>query len=258
VSTRNWWNEAGLGRNPFSLSRSLLAGIRRRASELSEDECVAEGKVKYLWLYVTDSGLHHFDDGGETGEQELSTNDWLNVVDEAASLGVTSLVICVGASLPEQSEIWKICHWAQDVHDMTIGIHFLGAPLTKNLVEELELLDPAKTHLYVEPDVLEEVRRRAPRGISVCEAALGDRDEHRPCSIPESMICVGPSGKLYTCGLVLGDEQYYLGDILEKKLEGVMTDDSLPHTVPKGACYNENGCDACPPLMVKRVTERKA
>jgi len=62
---------------------------------------------------------------------------------------------------------------------------------------------------------------------------------------------------MYTCGLVLGHDAYRLGNFFERKLETVMTDDSLPHVIPEGVSKAHHQCNGCPPLMVRRMQQER-
>jgi radical SAM protein with 4Fe4S-binding SPASM domain len=232
--------------NPFHLVQEIRDRIRASAGS-------APVRVKYLWLYVTPEGL----DGG--GDRQLSTEEWLNVIDEAGALGAQWVVVCWQGSPGSDSQIWQICKWAQDTHDCHVGIHVMGDGLSTQDVEKLLGLRHDRTYVLAARNMLDSLRFLEQHDIEVCEADVNVAHRTGTCTLPDDMVCVGPEGKLYTCGLVLGDERFCLGNIFDQSFATVVTDQSLPHHVPDSVCRegNHHNCDACPPLMVERTLQRK-
>lgn len=240
-------SKAGAEDNPFRLIREIRNRIR------TSNESLASGKsssqVKYLWMHVTSDGI----DDGSNGS--LSIEHWLNVVDEAGALGVEWIVIGWEAASGVHEGLWDICRWAQDTHDCHVGIHILQGELAPSDVEALLELNRDRTHVLVDSQKLESVQHLAEHGIEICEADVNVAHRTGTCTLPDEMVCVGPEGKLYTCGLVLGNERFCLGSVFERAFSHVLSDDSLPHHVPPSVCRegNHHSCNACPPLMVERA-----
>lgn len=236
--------------NPFRLIREIRTRIR---SSNAAQHSGRSSEVKYLWLHVTSNGV----DGGNG---LLSTEHWLNVIDEAAGLGVSWIVIGWEAA-PDRSEIsvWEICRWAQETHDCHVGIHVLAGELGPRDIESLLKLNRERLHLLVDRTKLPAVQHLIDRGIDVCEADVNVTHRTGTCTLPDEMVCVGPQGKLYTCGLVLGNERYCLGSVFDRAFAHVLSDRSLPHHVPPTVVRdgNHHSCNACPPLMVKRALQGK-
>jgi radical SAM protein with 4Fe4S-binding SPASM domain len=251
VNTINYWEKSSKGLNPFELPQS----ITKRLHEFARKFGGTTDRVKYLWVYITANGISA---GGDTRpERTLGVEEWLNVVDEAASLGAEWLVVCVGASLAKHPEVWRICEWAQTGHDMYVGIHVVDEDLTSADLAALRNLDAERTHLLVSGEAYPRMKHLEEEGISVAVADVTAQDHTPPCDYPESMVCVGPGGNLYTCGLVLGSERFCLGSIMESDLKRVVDDNTLPHVVPQNVCWQEHGCDACPPFMVERLLSKQ-
>lgn len=233
---------------PFHLIREIRKRIRH------SNEAHGGGvspRVKYLWMHVTSNGI----DYGTAGS--LTTGHWLNVVDEAAALGVQWIVIGWEASPGNASGIWSVCRWAQDNYDCHVGIHLLKGELRPGDVESLLSLNRGLTHVLVDQCRIDSVRNLARHGIDICDADVSLIHRTGTCTLPDDMVCVGPQGKLYTCGLVLGNESFCLGSVFDRAFSHVVTDQSLPHHVPEYIARDDNhhSCNACPPLMVGRLLQ---
>lgn len=239
-------DKSGTDDDPFRLIRKIRNRIR------TSNEALASGRrtqVKYLWLHVTPNGI----EDGRAGH--MTTEHWLSVVDEAGALGVTWIVIGWESAQEGQQGVWEICRWAQDVHDCHVGIHVLQGALGPADVDALLELNRDRTHVLVNRAQLEGLKHLIEYGIGVCEADVNVSHRTGTCTLPDEMVCVGPEGKLYTCGLVLGNEHFCLGSAFERAFAHVLSDDSLPHHVPPSVCRegNHHSCNACPPLMVERA-----
>jgi radical SAM protein with 4Fe4S-binding SPASM domain len=66
------------------------------------------------------------------------------------------------------------------------------------------------------------------------------------------MVYVNSEGKLYTCGMVDGDAEYHLGDAMCDSMKRVVQDPKRPVAVPLEHARKVNGCDGCPPIVVRR------
>lgn len=175
--------------------------------------------------------------------------DWLGVVDEAASLGATWIVFSFSESPSRFPEIWSICQWAQNNYDMMTGFHTRSGQLFPEDHDALAQLDLSKCLLFVDDEHLASVVSLQERGMKILPAHPEDHDRNSMCEMPSKMIFVDPAGVLHTCGMVKQNQDYVLGHILEKKLTQILHDPTLPHAVPEQAVHDAHGCDGCPPLV---------
>ncbi len=249
MTSQKRWDRTYAKANPFQLPQTIKRTVRT-CSDMHEHN--GNGSLQYLWAYLAEDGLK--DIAG--GESRLNLEEWLGVIDETASLGVTCVILSIGAPLAEYPEAIEICRWAQDAHQMMVGLHLYGVSITSPDVALIATLDPGRTHLFIDPDCMETAKPIRDKGFQVYDAIGQDQDMVEPeCRLPEEMACVGAGGTMYTCGLVLGDEEFLLGDFYARKLKSVMKDESLPHTVPAGLPKVRNKCNGCPPLMLQRMEE---
>ena len=250
VGSRKRWQRMYSDGNPFELPQSITKRIKSCAKEAAG----APQPIDYLWVYVGPSA-------GSVGEAEpecrLQVEEWLSVIDEAAALGAHCIIISTGVSFSECPEIIDICDWAQTAHGMSVGIHVYGEPLSSDDVKRLAALDSGKMGLFVDNGLLESMVFAQELGIDVRPAKAQDGQVVEPtCTLPEVMPCVGPAGAMYTCGLVLGEERYSLGNVFDRKLGDIMSDEDLPHCVPEGYPKDKRQCDGCPPFMFKELRSR--
>lgn len=230
-------------------------GLPHRVSRRLRDSARAHGAedhrvIRYLWLKLDD----HCSSVTPDGEMKcMDTDQWLNVVDEAASVGVECMVLCVGGALSDCPALWAVSRWAQDVHGMTVGLHMSGMDLSEEEASALLELDPALTWLFVELDALADLSRLHEYGVHVCCAHVERKDTTAACDGPNSMACVGPNGLLFSCGSVLGFEQFQLGHVADKPLGKLLGDECPDRTIADGTARNEHGCNGCPNQMVARI-----
>ena len=245
------------GKEPFQLPLAIAKQLKACAEAHTGQPMAASDAVRYLWINVARPASR-----GTAKEQPdatmLSGDEWLNVVDEAASLGAQTLIICVGQSFTNCPDIWKICGWAQRAHGLDVGIHTSCREFSESDINEIAELDPAHTWFFVPDTKLPALRALRERGITVLAANVGHDEQSPPCDMPESIVFVSSEGVLYTCGLVLDNDRFRLGHVSEKPLEWILKDESLPRTIPKDVPHPEHGCDACPPLMVKRMASSRS
>lgn len=213
----------------------------------------APKQVEYLWLHVGQHGI------GRTGEAEgasarLHTEDWLNILDEAASLGAKWLVISVSTSLAGLPELVQICQWAQDAHEMGVAIHTTAAELSSEEIDVLRQLDVSRVRLFVCQGAYASMKALEAHGLRVC-VADAEPVAREGCGMPHNMLFVNGHGELYTCGMVEGQQEYHLGSIFQRRFDNVITDPALPHAIPADAPYHEHGCDGCPPLLSKALKD---
>ncbi|NIA13023.1 MAG: hypothetical protein GWP08_03000 [Nitrospiraceae bacterium] len=206
--------------------------------------------VKYLWLRL-DEQCRAATIDGEC--RSMDAEEWLNVVDEAASVGVECMVVYVGGVLSACPHLWTVSQWAQDVHGMTVGFHTSRKNLTEEEAGVLLQLDPALTWLFVEPEALANLSRLQEQGINVCCAEVDRKDATAACEGPKNLVCVGPNGLLYSCGSVLGVEGFRLGHVAEKPLGELLGDGGPDRAIADGTVRNELGCNGCPNEMAVRM-----
>jgi radical SAM protein with 4Fe4S-binding SPASM domain len=247
VSTKKRWDKFYPDKNPFEVAQEFSKRVRALCQE---DAPKTAKKVKYLWLYVSETGIN--DSSGQAAS--FSKDDWLGVIDETAAQGVEHIIISMGAPLTEHPEVVDISKWAQDCYDILVGIHIYRAPLTQEGAVLLQALDKDKTALFIDPDcaACEEIAKVS--GIRIFSGLGQDQETvHPECHLPEEMTCVAANGSMYTCGLVLGENEFAFGHYYDRKLNDVMSDDNLPHTIPEGTPKKGQMCNGCPPLMLKRM-----
>lgn len=242
---KRWANRAVDG-NPLALPNSVSRGVRAAAIARDKDDPVP---VKYLWV-------HYSSTGGRCSEakKRLSRDEWLSVIDEAASMGVRLAIVSLNEPFSDVPDVMAISQWAQTTYKLMIGFHVYGRRVSRADGRYLAKMDPELTRLFVESDQLPHVQFIEDLGVRVLGSDGIDDDIVAPsCDLPKSMTCVCSEGGLYTCGLVAGDEQFHLGNFLRRKLKAVMNDDSVPHAVPEGISEATGRCNGCPPLMAQRI-----
>lgn len=226
-------------RLPLTIAKQLKKCVRTFGASPAE-------MVRYLWI--------NFAQAGEGVQPvNLSNEDWLNVVDEAASLGIRFVVVCVGKSFKQHPEVWSIAEWAQNAYDITVGFHTCAEELDDADVQEMKRLNPQRTMLFVGQENLSAFGSFADAGIRVCEAEVETGDTQSACDGPLSMVFVGHDGMLYSCGVVAGKTDFCLGHVLEQPLHKTLESQSHRRHIPKDAPRVEHGCDGCPRKMARRM-----
>ncbi len=242
-----------LDNDPFALPRSIAKQIKSCAEAHERGALFPPDVIKYLWINIMDPGKSGIVPR-PMNAKELTWQDWLNVVDEAAALGVECLIICVGESLAQYPGLRQICHWAQEAHSLDIGLHMYGSSLTAAEIDDLASLDPSHTWLFVPEQHVNGIRQSlAAKNIRVLSAGVTYDDHHPPCDMPKTMVYIDSCGKMYTCGLVLNDDRFVLGHVAENPLDRALTAPDASREVPAWVEHREHGCDACPPLMARRM-----
>lgn len=254
LGKNQWADLSPQKKNPFELPRLITRQLKQCAETHAAGQVAPVEEVKYLWMtFCSDPAVEAAPEPESAcaAGRNLSADEWKNVIDEAASLGVRVVAVCVGTGLGRSQDLWEICQWAQRVHNMKVAL-FITDEFDLGLLQDFSQLDPTKTALLVSHSRLEEARPFADSGIQVCVADVNHDDHPMPCTGPRKMVYVNGDGRLYPCGLVSGHEQYLLGDVLEDPLAPIRRNDSLPWTVAD-AC-NQDGCNACPNIMEKRMS----
>ncbi len=254
MRTKSYWNKSDGGADPFELPKRIAKGLEdcKETAANAEDA----SRLRYLWIYVTESGLRK-DSNSPEPHDRLGLEGWLNVIDESASLGAQWMVVYVGASLSQVPYIWRMCEWAQDVHGLRVGLHLTSNCLSEDDIEHLTRLESDKTYLIADKKHIASLRYLEASGLHLSEANIRPSERAKHCTKPEEIACVGTDGRLFSCGLVLGDERFEMGDAQDRTLRDVMEDQSLPHEVPDTTAFSSEGCNACPPLLAHRALEKE-
>jgi radical SAM protein with 4Fe4S-binding SPASM domain len=231
--------------NLFTLPKDFKNALNDCRTKAGQD---SPKEVTYLWIAVSDDGLGHTgkaDDGGIV----LSTEDWLNVIDEAASLGANWVVLTLTTKLSQFSEIWDICRWAQDTHGMMVGVHLGVDEVTAEDTQHLLSMNLDKLRLLVRSESHEKLAFLEHQGV-VLWTANPQPDGVKPnCQGPSRMIYVNAEGYLYTCGLVDGTPDYLMGSVLHDRLKHVIKSSSVRHCVEEDLHLVTSACDGCPALI---------
>jgi len=247
---KNQWAELSpQKKNPFELPRLITRQLKQCAESHAAGRVAPVDNIKYLWVTFGTSSYAD-PEAGSPAERTLSADEWKNVVDEAASLGVNTVVIRVTNGMSRSEGLWDICQWAQKAHDMTVAL-FISDDFDLALLHDFSKLNPARTCLLAPQARFQETQPFADSGFKVCVADVGPGDRQMPCKGPRNMVYVSENGKLYPCGRVHGDEQYMMGDVLEDAIAAIRRNDSLPWEVDEHA--GQKPCDACPNIMAKRM-----
>lgn len=255
MSSRKRWQEIYQEENPFALPQAIMRGLE----ECGKDETAQETqiKVEYLWMHLPgEVDVNGCQLPPQECQKPLCLDEWLDIIDESASVGVRTLIVSIGRPVSAHPYLISMADWAQVSHDMLVGIHLYGRPLCDDDAQMIAKLDLSRTRLFIDEEFLYSARIAENLGIRVYNAE-GINDEARSprCELPSRMTCVGQTGNMYTCGLVLGKEQYRFGHFFERKLSSVMADASLPHSIPEELTNVKHRCNGCPPLMAQKLRD---
>lgn len=228
----------------FEFGRRIRRGLSE-CSRLAAEE--TGGDVFYLWLKMGPS------DG--LGGPVLTQDHWLNIIDEAASMGVNWLVVTLGD--PEsRAYVPAMCLWAQETHGMVVCLHAPAGVLGPAEREALAQLPPESSYLLVEPEHRDAFSDLERAGVDIAVAAPAKPGVKEPCDFPNKMIFVDAQGHLYTCGLVSGDSEFFLGSVFDGSLDEIIHNPKLPHTVSDAEPSAHRSCSGCPPLVAKYLCQR--
>lgn len=224
--------------------------LKKRINECSQEEYISgREEVVYLWACVNSRGFCSHSQGAETSAEPLSIDQWLNVVDEAATLGANWLVLTVSDPLHQCPDVWTLSQWAQDTYDMTVGLHPKEGGLCPEDMKAVAQLDLENTRLLLREEWVEARDLAEKAGITVWTANPQPPGERPRCKGPTRLIFVNDKGVLYTCGIVEGNSKYHLGHVAEKSLKKVVTDPARPRRVEKELHVVSESCDGCPARM---------
>lgn len=253
MKSKTFWSKALSKSDPFTLPKRIAKLICNSATDYDKDSA-QKNAVKFIWLHINEDGV--LSKGSSDADRPtLESSDWLNIIDESAALGAEWMVIRAGASLSKCPCLWEMCHWAQQTHQLRVGLHLTTPRLSDEDLEEVTKLDPSLTYIVADETALDSLRYLEAQGVRVCSANVHEEDRKFPCENPEAMACVSSDGQLYSCGLVLGNEHYALGHSMEKPFGKIMQDAHDLHMVAAAEQCSDGGCDACPPVMVKRFMD---
>ena len=228
----------------FLLGRRIRQGLAKCTQAA---EARAEGDVFYLWLQTEPV----------EGSPALTPDQWLNIVDEAASLGVNWLVVTLGPLSGERHEVADLCRWAHSTHNMVVCLHARDGQLSADERRLLLELPTESTFLLVDPTSTGEFSDLASEGIHVCSAnPAPNSTDGVPCEYPHRMIFVDSRGRLYTCGMVSGEHDFFLGSVLDGSLDAIIHNPQLPHSVSASDPEAHTRCSGCPPLVAKHLCHK--
>ena len=226
-------------RIPENIARQLQECIKRQNNG-------NDNPRKLLWLFFANDA-----DNSANAQlkqsSELALNDWLNVIDEATLFNIDKLIVSVQDKLADHPHIAKICNWAQSTHNMQVGLHLSNKTISKNEFSIMSDFDPGKTYLLA-PSLSSKSKEKMCRcGFTLCEPQR--KPEAPPCNYPEDMLCVGPEGKIYPCGRVIGDKAFSIGDVRTVPIGKAVShkDEAMLEIIHGKACK----CNACAPLMAE-------
>lgn len=253
VKSRKRWGVPYSDGHPFELVRSLARQLRRCAETHGRRN---RKRLKYVWacFHKTACGAAA---SANTPARTLGFEEWLTVIDECAALGANTFIITVEGAFPKHVNMWETCRWAQSAHDMFVCLHFPGRPLARREARNLAALDAAKTCFMIPRDLAEPMAFIKEKGFRICEVSE-DHEHTATCTLPGAMTCIGADGHLYTCGVVIGEEDYCFGNFFDKSLEAFVEDQSNRRAVPEDVCRARTQCAGCPPLMAKHLSESGA
>ncbi|HNZ47853.1 MAG TPA: hypothetical protein PLZ53_00630 [Candidatus Hydrogenedentes bacterium] len=230
----------------FGTARGLIQRMRECSQEayIKSDE-----QVVYLWACVTRTGFCNHSKDTDHPIAPLTLEDWLNVVDESATLGANWLILTVGDPLHLCPDVWELSRWAQESYGMTVGLHPKNGGLCAEDLEAIKQLDINNTRLLLREEWTDARKLAENEGIIVWTANPQPPGERPHCKGGTRMIFVNEHGILYTCGVVEGNSNYHLGHVLDKRLKQVVTDPKRPRWVEKSLHVVSENCDGCPARM---------
>lgn len=226
----------------FQLGRRIRRGLAD-CSRVAGD--AGDADVSYLWLQL----------GASEAPNRLTEDHLLNIIDEAASVGANWLVVTLGAS-QARAHVPALCQWAYHTHGMVVCLHAPDGRLSAEEHALMEALPAESSFLLVEPEHAAAFAQLKEAGIHVSLASPAGAEDEAPCDYPHRMIFVDAEGRLYTCGLVSGDDEFFLGSVFDGSLNEIIHNPALPHSVPSPAPTGHQNCSGCPPLVAKYLCNR--
>jgi len=234
----------------FSLPKDFRSALNK-CREAAEQGTAKD--VTYLWIAVSAKGVGHTEHE-RPDAAVLSLENWLNIVDEAASLGANWVVVTLTTKLSSFPDVWEICRWAQDTHGMMVGIHLGVDTVEPADAEKILALNHSKVRLLVRSESLEKLASLEEQGVLLWTANPQPDGEKPNCQGPTRMIYVNSEGNLYTCGLVEGRSDYLMGSVLHDRLNHIVKSPTVRHCVEEDLHKVAPGCDGCPALIANYFT----
>lgn len=229
----------------FSLGRRIRQGLARCSREAA---CREKDDVFYLWLQTEPV----------EGAPSLTSDQWMNIIDEAAALGVNWLVLTVGTCGESRRGLAGLGRWAHEAHGMVVCLHARCGEISAEEREMLLELPRESTFLLVDPEYRASFSELAQSGVCVDSANPASHEDsgRTACEYPHKMIFVDARGRLYTCGMVAGNQAFYLGTVLDGSLDAIIHNPQLPHSVSAAAPEDHARCSGCPPLVAQHLCNR--
>lgn len=240
MATKKRWNRIYQDGNPLGLPQTVKREIRRASANPLES-------LRFLWVVLTDD---------DKGKREDVEKTWLNVIDEASANGAETMILSVSGPVHERPEVWTLCRWAMESHGMLVGLHLFDPTIQPEDVDQINSYEADQFCVFVCHKHVDNLRGQIESEIPIVPAdGLADGDPQPKCDLPTQMTCVGQGGKMWTCGLVMGHDGYFLGDAAEVRIDKVMNDGDLPHKIPAGISDAPARCEGCPPLLEQRLRD---
>ena len=227
------------GKKLLGLPRRISANLRKCATNTCDHELPEN--VKYLWATFRGSD-----------DEALNVQEWLNVVDEAASLGLEFIVFSVEGRLHPDDTLWQVCKWAQEAYGLSVGVHVYHGDLQEEEVASFKQLNLKKARLYVGREYIDSLRFLEEEGVSLRVADPAGQKRANPapcCDLPRQMLYVDSKGIMYTCKYVQDNADYRIGHFCSRTFKNLVDDPSRPTIVPENAPPRAHGCDGCPPVV---------
>lgn len=227
----------------FRLGRRIRQGLSRCSQAAGKK---SPDNVFYLWLQM------------DTGDVTcaLTEDQWLNIVDEAASLGVNWLVVTLGGSPESRAHVTGLCRWAQATHGMVVCLHAPHGEIDDDERNLLLELPRESTYLLVDPSHAPAFAHLEAQGVAVGSANPALPGDREPCEYPHKMIFVDARGNLYTCGMVSGEHEFFLGSVFDGSLDQIIHNPQLPHSVSVTEPGAHGRCSGCPPLVARHLCQK--
>lgn len=222
--------------------------IFKKIRECSHIAQSAPKDISYIWIKVTEQDTSK---NGNKQSNWLNLDDWLNIVDEAVSVGANWLVLTVHVPIDQMKEVIEICQWAQNTYNMKVGLFLCREKISTNEIKILSSLKKDLTQIFVKKKAFEQFKKLREMGLFLGIADPQEYGDKPNCEGASKLLYVDNTGSIYTCGLVSGMKNYKLGNIYEKKFQEIVRDPSLPHSVEEKIHKVNEGCDGCPSLLMK-------
>lgn len=139
---------------------------------------------------------------------------------------------------------------------MTVCLHTSASTPDPALEGLVTTLAREKTYLLVESAHASAYTPLKEQGVCIGMASPASHIGDSACEYPYKMVFVNAEGNLYTCGLVAGEQEFFLGSVFSGSLERIVHNPKLPHSVDALETRPKQGCSGCPPLVAKYLCQR--